>query len=145
MFELTPFERRFHNLASYNPFRELEEIQRNFFKDTSLGEFKIDIKDNGSSYLLEADLPGIKKEDIRVDINDNYLTISAERHSEFEEKDKEGNYLRCERSYGSFSRNVDISAVNASEISAEYVDGVLKLTMPKKENTLPSARRLEIK
>lgn len=146
MFELTPFERRHHNLSTFNPFRELEDLERNFFKSPSLAEFKTDIKDNGDSYLLEADLPGFKKEDINIDINDDYLTIKAERHSEIEEKDKKGNFVRCERSYGSFSRSFNVSAVKADEISAEYKDGVLKLTMPKKEPTaVASPRRLEIK
>ena len=145
MFELTPFDRRHHNLATFNPFSEIEDMERNFFKSPSLAEFKTDIKDNGDSYLLEADLPGFKKEDININIDENYLTISAERHSEIEQKDKKGNYVRCERSYGSFSRSFDVSGVKADEIAAEYKDGVLKLTMPKKESTSPSSRRLEIK
>ena len=73
------------------------------------------------------------------------MTISAERHSEHEEKDKSGNYMRCERSYGSYQRSFDISAVNADAMTAEYTDGVLKLTMPKKEMTVTSAKRLEIR
>lgn len=144
MFELTPFGRRVNGVRTYNPFRELEEMQKAFFGGSHIGEFKTDIKDNGDSYLLEADLPGFKKEDIHVDMDGNYMTITAERHSDAEEKDKEGNYIRCERSYGSFTRSFDISEVKAEGITAEYKDGVLRLTMPKKEAAIPTSRRLEI-
>jgi len=145
MFELTPFERRHRHLTPFNLFSEIDDMERNFFGPSSLNDFKTDIKDNGDSYILEADLPGFKKEDINIDIDENYLTVSAERHSQIEEKDKKGNYVRCERSYGSFSRSFDISGVKSDEVVAEYIDGVLKLTMPKKEPTSLPSRRLEIK
>ena len=89
--------------------------------------------------------PGFKKDEIHIDLDGDTMTISAERHSEHEEKDKSGNYMRCERSYGSYQRSFDISAVNADAMTAEYTDGVLKLTMPKKEMTVSSAKRLEIR
>ena len=84
-------------------------------------------------------------EDINIDIDNNYLTISAERKYENTEKDKKGSVIRSERSYGSFSRSFDISGVVTDKIEAEYENGVLKLTLPKKEETVPKARRLEIK
>ena len=62
---------------------------------------KTDVKELDQSYEMDIDLPGFKKEDIHVDVADDRLTVSAERHSNFEDKDKKGNYLRCERSYGS--------------------------------------------
>lgn len=150
MFELRPYTRR-NTVSYYNPFREMEEFEKKFFSDPffasgsdSLAEFKTDIKDDGDSYLLEADLPGFEKEDIKLDIDGDCLTISAERHSEHEEKDKKGKYVRCERSYGSYSRRFDVSGINTDEIKAKYDNGVLKLTMPKKEKVLPASRRLEI-
>lgn len=146
MFELTPYDRRRHShMEPYNPFRELENLERNFFRENSLAEFKTDIKDEGNAYVLEADLPGFKKEDINIDLDDDYLTIRAERHEESEKKDKKGNYIRCERSYGSFSRSFDVSNVKTDEITASYQDGVLKLHMPKKDGGTPKTRRLEIK
>ena len=145
MFELRPFERRNNRIANYDPWSEME---RAFWGDGSwshgLSEFKTDIQDKGDSFLLEADLPGFDKKDIHLDINGDMLTVSAERHSEHEEKDKKNKYVRCERSYGSYSRSFDLSGVKADEIKAKYENGVLKLTMPKKENTLPEARHLEI-
>ena len=152
MFELRPFERRGGRMGVYNPFREMEDFERAFFGDGffngrgmgALAEFKTDIQDKGGSYLLEADLPGFRKEDIHVDLEGDTMTIRAERHSEREEKEKEGGYLRCERSYGSYQRSFDISGIEEDAIKAEYADGVLRLTMPKKQQTVSSARRLEI-
>ncbi len=144
MFELTPFVKR-NNAAVYDPFRLFDEMERNFFKGSSIGEFRADIRDTGDAYELEADLPGVKKEDIQVELDNNYLTISAERHVEKDEKDKKGNYVRRERSYGSYSRSFDVTGVQTDQITAEYTDGVLKLRLPKKQESLPTTRRLEIR
>ena len=144
MFELTPFVKR-NNAAVYDPFRLFDEMERNFFKGSSIGECRADIRDTGDAYELEADLPGVKKEDIQVELDNNYLTISAERHAEKDEKDKKGNYVRRERSYGSYSRSFDVTGVQTDQITAEYTDGVLKLRLPKKQESLPTTRRLEIR
>ena len=144
MFELTPFGRHRTDVDLYNPYRDLALFEDSFFKNASLAAFKADIKDAGDSYILEADLPGFKKEDIDIDIDGNYLTISAERHSESEEKDKKGNFVKRERSYGSFTRSFDISSIKSDAIDAKYSDGVLKLTMPKKEPEESTTHRLEI-
>lgn len=145
MFELTPFGRQHRNAALYNPFRDFDAMEKQFFDNARDMDFKTDIKDNGDSYLLEAELPGMKKEDINVSIEDSYLTISAERRSENEEKEEKENWIRCERSYGSFSRSFDVSSVDTAHISAEYTDGVLKLTLPKLAEQKPAVRRLEIR
>lgn len=138
---LVPYSRKNHSV--YNPFQDFDDLEKAFFSDRSLGELKTDIKDLGESYALEADLPGFKKEDIHVDVKDNTLSITAERHSEFEQKDKKNSYLRCERSFGSYSRQFDLSSVDADHMKATYDNGVLKLEMPKK--ALPdSARHIEI-
>ena len=148
MFELT---RRNHNKPVFNPFAELEEMERQFFSrpfsflETGMMDaFKTDIRDEGDKYELEADLPGFDKKDINIDIDNNILKIKAERHSEHEDKDKKGKYVTCERSYGMYSREFDLSGVNADEIKAKYENGVLKLTLPKKQQTLPETKRLEI-
>ena len=143
MFGLTPYSRR-NSAAVYNPFKELDEMERAFFGRSSLAEFKTDITDNGKEYLLEADLPGFDKKDIRVDINGDELLITAERKSEKEEKKENGGYIYRERSFGSFSRSFDVSGVDTEKIKGDYKDGVLTLTLPKKQETLPSSRRLEL-
>ena len=96
---LVPYTHR-NSVSTYNPFHDFDELERAFFSDRSLGEFKTDIRDAGDSFVLEADLPGFNKDDIHVDLSGDALTITAERHSDFEQKDKKGRYVRCERSYG---------------------------------------------
>lgn len=138
---ITPYERKIRTV--WNPFRELDEIEKSFF-GRDMTSFKTDIRDNGQSFILEADLPGFKKEDINIDLAGGYLTIKAERKSEYEDSDKKGNYVRCERSYGSYQRSFSLDGIDENAISASLSDGVLKLTLPKLEKKLPETRRLEI-
>lgn len=144
MFELRPY--RSTHLTTYDPFHDMNALERAFFGGRDflgdVGSFKTDIQDKGDHYLLEADLPGMKKEDIAIDLDGDDLTIRAERHSEHEEKTE--NYVRCERSYGSYARSFDVSGIKAEEIRASYSDGVLRLTMPKKTAEVTGARRLAI-
>ena len=141
---LVPYARKNHNVSNFNPFHDFDELERAFFSDNALGEFKTDIQEDGDSFVLEADLPGFKKEDIHVDVKDNTLSITAERHSEFEQKEKKNSFLRCERSFGSYSRSFDISGIDCANIKAAYKDGVLTLTLPKQKKEEPTGRRLEI-
>ena len=139
-------------LRTYNPFREMEELERAFFSNpfgsfwgnTGLAEFKTDVTDEGDHYLLEADLPGFEKKDITLDIQGDVLTVRAERRSRVEETDKKDKIVRMERSYGSYTRSFDISGIDAEKIKAKYDNGVLKLTLPKMEIKAPEGRRLEI-
>ena len=146
MFGLTPYTRR-NSASVYNPFRELDELERTFFGGNALAEFKTDITDNGKEYLLEADLPGFDRNDIHVDINGETLVITAERKTEKEDKkdnDKNG-YVYRERSFGSFTRSFDLSGIDTEGINGNYTDGVLRLTLPKREPAQPASRRLELK
>ena len=95
-------------------------------------------------HCRDACASGFKKEDIKIDIENDCLTISSER--KLDEDKKQKNFIKRERFYGSYSRSFDVSGVNVDGIEAEYTDGVLKLTMPKKvETVFPPTRRLEIK
>ena len=151
MFELRPY-RRHNNEIAYNPFREMEELERKFFEEPfapffrsgDIAEFKTDITDEGDHYVLEADLPGFDKKDIHLDLSDNTLTINAERHSQHEENDKRQKYVRVERSYGRYSRQFDVSSVDTDGIKAKYENDVLSLTLPKKQQALPESKHLEI-
>lgn len=145
---LVPYVRRNNSLSAFDPFRELDELERAFFgnsNESKLAAFSTDIKDKGDHYELEADLPGVEKDDIKIDLADNVLTISAERHSEYEENDKKHNYVRCERSYGSYQRSFDTTGIDTDHIEAEFKNGVLKLELPKIKETKPETKRLEIK
>lgn len=154
MFELMPFDRRHNNsISRYDPFKELENFNRGFWDmdhpwsfgdNQQLRQFSTDIRDDGDKYVIEADLPGFNKEDINVDIQGNRLTISAQRSTQSEDKDAKGNYIRCERSYGSYSRSFDVSGVDVDAIKANYRHGVLQLTLPKKAEPQPTSRHIEI-
>lgn len=139
-------------ISTYSPFQALDEFEKRMFREPfttydfarNTSVFKVDITEGDEGFVLEADLPGFEKDDINLDIDNDILTISAERHSEYEDKDARGKYVRCERSYGSYSRSFDVSAVDASRISATYDNGVLVLDMPKKEALVPKKTHLEI-
>ena len=130
MFELMPFGRN----DLYRPFRDLENLERSFFSGKELGGFKTDIKDTGDAYVLEADLPGVKKEDIKAEVKDGYLMITAAANSKTDEKDKTGKYIRRERYSGSMSRSFYVGdGVSQEDIKAKFENGVLTLDVPKKE------------
>ncbi len=141
---LVPYTRKFREFRPYDPFRAFDELERAFFNDRSPAGFRTDIRDEGENFLLEADLPGFNKDDIHVDLDDGSLTISAERHSDFEQKDQKGNYVHCERSFGSYARSFDTAGIDTQNISAAYRDGVLRLTLPKLAKPENTTRRLLI-
>ena len=144
MFELIPFDRHTRNMTSFDPFRMLDEMDRHFFSGApTVSAFRTDVVDTGDAFKLEAELPGFKKEDIKIDIENDCLTISAERSAD--NKDEKENYIKRERFYGSFSRSFDVSGINVDGIEAAYNDGVLTVTLPKKAAEIPASRRLEIK
>ena len=103
----------------------------------------VDVYETEDSYVLKADLPGVNKEDIKIDVNNNALTIKGEK--KLEEKTEKDNYMRVERSYGSFTRTFTLSdKVDSGNIKAAYKDGVLELTLPKKEEAKPKEIKVEI-
>ena len=142
MFELMPFGYR--RVSAYNPFRDFEEMSRSFWDNNNVSAFRTDITEKDGKYILEADLPGFKKEDISVDIDKDCLTITAEHKSE-EKEENADSYIRRERYYGSYTRSFNVKGIDTEAITAAYNDCVLTLTMPKKEPEVPAARRLEIK
>lgn len=137
MFELTPYSTRRSIMDPFNFFSDF------FGTNNAPMELRTDISDRGDSFVLEADLPGFKKDDIKIDLENDRLTISAERKDEHEEKGKNG-YIRRERSYGSFSRSFDVSGIDTSAISASYTDGVLTLNLPKRPELVPENRKITI-
>lgn len=98
-----------------------------FYRPSPL--FKTDILNDGDNYVLSAELPGFNKEEIKLSIDGDILSISAESVKETNEE----NYIRRERTVTSCRRSFDISDVNADEIMAEYENGILKLTLPKRQ------------
>jgi HSP20 family protein len=102
----------------------------------------VDLKENSENFVVTAELPGMNKDDIQVEVENNLLTIRGER--KFEKKEEHENYHFVERSYGSFYRSFMLPAkVNAEAIVAEYKDGILHVTLPKREEVKP--KKVEIK
>ena len=121
-----------------------DEFERSVFGENGrrLPAFSTDIRDEGDHYLLEAELPGFRKEDIDLDVKDGLLTISAS-HQESSET-RQDNYLCRERRSGSFSRSFNLDGIQEDGITASYNDGVLELTLPKRQEALPQSRKIAI-
>ena len=95
---------------------------------------KTDIKEKQDAYDIEIELPGYKKEDVKAELKDGYMTITAEKNTESDKKDEEGNYIRRERFYGSCSRSFYVGKdITEEDIKAKFEDGVLRVMVPKKE------------
>lgn len=134
-------------LAIWNPFGELDERQNRFGnllsgfpsrirngngESLTLPDWspQVDITEDDQEYLIKADLPEMKKDDVKVVVENGIVTVSGERKSEKEEKKRK--YHRIERSYGSFQRGFLVPEdADASKVAAEFKDGVLKVRLPK--------------
>ncbi len=129
-------------------FPEWDHLMNGFFsnrlENTELTDWTpaIDIDENNDAFVVIADLPGLTKKDISINIKENMLTISGER--KIEKKDENKNYCRSERRYGSFKRSFQLTdQVIADKISASFKSGVLTVTVPKAEEVKP--KEIEIK
>ncbi len=100
----------------------------------AISVMKTDVREHENGYELDVDLPGIKKENVKVKLEDGYLTISASTAQNNDEKDKKGNYIRRERFSGSYSRSFYVGEeVKETDIKAKFDNGVLQLSIPKPE------------
>ena len=106
----------------------------------------VNIRENNDGYYVEVAAPGMQKSDFRIELDNNLLVISSEREDKKEETDEKGNYSRREFSYQSFKRSFTLpNTVEGEKISAKYVDGVLQILIPKKEEAKQKpARQIEI-
>jgi len=143
-------------IIRYDPFRDLrnlqEEVNRLFsnnisrdFGDEGIARGawnpSVDIYENKDQIVLEAELPGMNREDFDLTVENNVITLRGERR--FEKRDESDNYHRVERSYGSFSRSFTLpQTVTGESATAEYKNGVLRVTLPKREEV--KARRIEV-
>jgi HSP20 family protein len=123
-----------------NPFAAIDRVFDDVFRDVmpsfntgfNPNAMRVDISEDEKNIYIEAELPGMKKEDVKVTVEDGVLMIRGERKQETEEKKK--NYHRVERVYGSFSRAFTLGEnIDKDNIEAKYEDGVLHLTLPKME------------
>ena len=110
------------------------------------GKMKCDIYEKDGAYHLEMDVPGFDKKDVQIEIDDNdYLTITAEKSSENNEEDDDKNYIRKERNYGKYQRSFYVGGIDKDNIQANFENGILKISMPKKEEEKSSKKTIEIK
>lgn len=136
-----------HDMELFDPFHEFEDLERAMFgrRGTSKeGYIRTDIREKDGNYILEAELPGFKKEDVNVELGGGCLTISASNNYEHEEKDEKGNFIMKERRCGSFTRTYDTEGIDVEHIKAAFENGVLTLTMPKLIEQKPETKLLEI-
>ncbi len=145
--------------TQWNPWKELEEMEKRLStlwgrppaktggerEAISVAEWSplVDISEDDKEYIIKAELPEVKKEDVKLTVQDNVLSISGERKYEKEEKGKK--YHRVERAYGSFLRSFTLPEdADGGKVSAEYKDGILKVHLPKAEKAKPKSVEVKI-
>ena len=145
-----------NTIVRWGPFRNLSSLQEqvnrlfesNFpsrGRESTLTAWApaVDVYETENELVIKADLPDVSEKDLDVRVENSMLTIHGER--KFEQKVKEENYLRMERSYGSFSRSFSLpNSVNTEAIKAEYKDGVLNITLPKRAESKPKQVKIAV-
>lgn len=149
MYGLVPFRKGNSNLSRKNDW-DFGNIVDEFFNNDNIfpaffssgNNMRADIKETEKEFVVEAEMPGVKKEDIKLNLEEDTLTISVERNEEKnEEKD---NYIRRERRYGSMSRSFYVNNIKNEEVKADYNDGILKVVLPKREESKSKKRVIDI-
>lgn len=148
MFEIIPMS---YLPRSYrNPFREMDLIARSFFSEPFFSEkenirpFKTDVIKTEDGFMLEAELPGFKKEEISLNLEGDILTVKAEKNSENEASSEKDKFVRVERTRSSFERRFDVSEIDAEKIEAKYENGILLINMPSRVSETPPSRQISI-
>ena len=135
MFGLVPY-RRNSGLKKRDSFWDIGSMFEDFFNDSLLPAFftpvssmRADVKETESEYVIDVEVPGVRKEDIKLDLKDDILTVFVERNEET--KEERSDYIRRERRYGSCSRSFYVPEIKNEEVKAKYNNGVLTITLPK--------------
>ena len=140
-------------VKGYNPFAELEELREQFSKLLNVQESKanniafiptVNTREADNAYYIEVDLPGVSKDDINIDVDDNTLTISGVR--KVKEEHKDDSFYKIESVYGKFERSFSLPEdVNSDKIEAKHNNGVLEIKIPKVEKVEKTPKKIEIK
>jgi HSP20 family protein len=144
IFRTDPFEML--RVSPFTLMRRFSEEMDQWFEQRGLGRGglfapPVEVFDRDGNLIVRADLPGLTKDDIRVEVTDDALILEGERHAEHEER--QGRIFRSERSYGTFHRQIPLPAgINAEQATASFKDGVLEVSIPAPQ--LPRGRRIEI-
>jgi len=150
MFGLTPYNRRNNGISARG---DVWDVGRSFFEDFFNDPFfregfipttgiKADIRENDKEYVLDIEIPGVKKEDIKLELRDDVLTVSVDRNEEINEERE--NYIRRERRYGSLSRSFYVENIKPEDVKAKYINGILTVTLPKDKNVKRNSHRIDI-
>ena len=139
-------ERLFDDLFNFPDFRDLNHMERKLYGRHADRLMKTDVKEEDNQYVVSIDLPGFSKEDINLELNEGYLTISASKNMNNDKNDKKGRLIRQERYSGSMQRSFYVGdQITEEDVKASFKHGVLSLTMPKKEQQkLPEKKHIMI-
>ncbi len=149
MFNLVPYSKRNGNVSTRkDDWFGIDRFFDEFFRDPFFAKvssittpIRADIKETDKEYVVEAEMPGVNKEDIIIDLNNDVLTLGADMKKEVNEE--ENGYIHRERQVGSFRRSFRVENINNEEVKASYKDGILTVTLPKSQEAAKS-RKIEI-
>ena len=136
MFDMIPFSSR-----SYTPSKIWDPFQE--FFGTVAHAAATDIRENDQAFIIETELPGFDKSELAVNVKEGVLTVRAE-HQDKQEQQADSGYIRRERTSAAVERRFEVSGVDAAAIKAEYVNGVLRLTLPKLPEIVPEQHQIQI-
>jgi HSP20 family protein len=135
MFRITPYSAVPKKRNRQYP--DVFDLFDDFFSSPQYNDrCKMDVKELDKEYVIEAEMPGIKKEDINIHYENDHLTVSVNQEENKEEKDEKDKYIHRERSVRSFERSIFLEAVNPDQLKAKLEDGILTITAPKKEEVV---------
>lgn len=148
MFDLSPYRR---NMNSMGGFKEMNQIFNSMmeefftpesFPSMNMEGIKVDIKEKDEEYILEGEIPGVDKKDIKLELRDDILSISVERDEQI--KEERENYIRKERRSGILQRSFYLDNIKKDEIKAKFKDGILYVRLPKNKSSQPKNNQIEI-
>ncbi|MCR4437144.1 MAG: Hsp20/alpha crystallin family protein [Clostridiales bacterium] len=149
MSALLPWNRRNYGIPRRNSIWDLRSVFEDFFNDSffpaafaGMGSIRADIRETDKEFIVDAELPGVRKEDIRLDLRDDVLTISVEHKEETSQESEK--YIWKERKYGALSRSFFVDGVKQEAVTAKFVNGVLTVILPKQEGSRENRHRIEI-
>jgi len=149
MFGLVPFTRRSNSLSRSDNFSDFSSLLDDFFNDSFFSStistssyMRSDIKETENEYVIETEIPGADKKDIKLDLRDDVLTINYEKNEE--NKEERDNYLVRERRVGSYSRKFNVKGVKHEDVKAKYEDGILSISLTKNDKVIEEGRKIEI-
>lgn len=141
MYTMMPFGRRNDSLVNL-----FDQMERSLWRDNSSAVFSFptDIKEEENQFVLTAELPGFRKEEIQLHLDNSVLTIHAQHQQAETEKNEKEHYICRERHDGSYQRSFTVTGIQENAIAASYENGVLKLILPKDIPVVPAARQINI-